>query len=108
MKRRPAPVDWGLLVLRIGPRGSFVVHGSQTLFGAFGGPGLPAFTQMVGRMGLPGPAPLWGTLAAGSEFFGGLAVLLGVLTEFGALAIAAVMIVAIWKVHGKNGYFSSN
>src|SRR4051812_19729089 len=108
MKRIPGPVDWGLLVLRLALGASFLLHGSQKLFGAFGGHGLTAFSQTVGRMGLPGPAPFWGLLAAGSEFFGGFCVLLGVLTEFGALAIAAVMIVAIWKVHGKNGYFSTN
>jgi putative oxidoreductase len=108
MKRIPGPVDWGLLVLRLALGASFLLHGSQKLFGAFGGHGLTAFSQTVGRMGLPGPASFWGLLAAGSEFFGGLSVLLGVLTEFGALAIAAVMIVAIWKVHGKNGYFSTN
>jgi putative oxidoreductase len=108
MKRIPGPVDWGLLILRLTLGASFVLHGSQKLFGAFGGHGLARFDVMVGGMGLPGPAPLWGLLAAGSEFCGGLAVLLGVLTEFGALAIAAVMIVAIWKVHGKNGYFSAN
>jgi putative oxidoreductase len=107
MKRIPGPVDWGLLVLRLVLGGSFLLHGSQKLFGAFGGHGLDAFVQTVGRLGLPGPALLWGLMAAGAEFCGGLAVLLGVLTEFGALAIAAVMIVAIWKVHGKNGYFSS-
>jgi putative oxidoreductase len=108
MKRIPGPVDWGLLVLRLALGGSFLLHGSQKLFGAFGGHGLDAFSQMIGGLGLPGSALLWGALAAGSEFFGGLAVLLGVLTEFGALAIAAVMIVAIWKVHGKNGYFSTD
>src|SRR5436305_11520828 len=103
MKRIPGPVDWGLLILRLALGASFILHGSQKLFGAFGGHGLSGFSTVVGGMGLPGPAPLWGLLAAGSEFFGGLAVLFGVLTEFGALAIAAVMIVAIWKVHGKTG-----
>ena len=37
-------------------------------------------------------------------FRSGLAVLIGVLTEFGAAAIAFTMIVAIWKVHGRNGF----
>src|SRR5688500_18071068 len=108
MKRIPGPVDWGLLVLRLVLGLTFLLHGAQKLFGAFGGPGIDGFTDSVGRLGLPGPALLWAYLAAGAEFFGGLAVLLGVLTEFGAAAIAFTMIVAIWKVHGKNGFFAGN
>jgi putative oxidoreductase len=104
MKRIPGPVDWGLLVLRVVLGGSFILHGAELLFGAFGGRGIEAFTGIIVKMGLPGPAGLWAYLAATSEFLGGLAVVLGVLTEFGAAAIAAVMIVAIWKVTGKHGY----
>jgi len=105
MRRTPGPVDWGLLVLRSVLGVTFILHGAQKLFGAFGGPGISGFAQAMGRMGLPGPPELWAVLAAGAEFVGGLAVLLGVLTEFGAAAIAVVMIVAIWKVHGRNGFF---
>ena len=104
MKRIPGPVDWGLLVLRLALGGTFALHGSQKLFGAFGGSGIEAFTSSVAKMGLPGAPLFWSYLAAGSEFFGGLAVLLGMLTEFGAAAIAFTMIVAIWKVTGKNGF----
>jgi putative oxidoreductase len=104
MARIPGPVDWGLLVLRLVLGGSFLFHGSQKLFGVLGGEGIAGFTPHVRALGLPGPPLLWAYLASGSEFFGGLAVLLGVLTEFGALAIALVMIVAIWKVTGRNGF----
>ena len=104
MKRIPGPVDWGLLVLRLMLGGLFIVHGSQKLFGALGGSGMEAFAGNIARMGLPGPAGLWAYLAAASEFGGGLAVFLGVLTELGALAIAGVMIVAIWKVTGPHGF----
>ena len=104
MRRTPGPVDWGLLVLRLVLGVAFILHGSQKLFGAFEGPGIGAFAQALAGIGLPAPE-LMAYLAAGAEFFGGLAVLLGVLTEFGSAAIAAVMIVAIWKVHGRNGFF---
>jgi putative oxidoreductase len=107
MRRAPGPVDWGLLVLRLVLGIAFVLHGSQKLFGAFGGPGLGGFAQTLAGMGLPAPE-LLACLAAGAELLGGLAVLLGVLTEFGAAAIASVMIVAIWKVHGRNGFFLQN
>jgi putative oxidoreductase len=104
MKGIPGPVDWGLLVLRLVLGGSFIVHGVQKLFGALGGAGIEAFAGGVARLGLPGPAHLWAYLAAGSELAGGLVVFFGVLTEFGALAIAFVMIVAIWKVTGRHGF----
>lgn len=107
MRRIPGPVDWGLLVLRLVLGITFMLHGAQKLFGMFGGPGIEGFTQSVAKLGFPGPPALWAYLAAGAEFFGGLAVLLGVLTEFGAAAIAATMIVAIWKVHGQHGFFAS-
>jgi len=106
MKRTPGPVDWGLLVLRLVLGVAFILHGAQKLLGLFGGPGISGFAQGLRQMGLPAPE-LMAYLAAGAEFLGGLAVLLGVLTEFGAAAIAAVMIVAIWKVHGKHGFFLS-
>jgi putative oxidoreductase len=106
MRRIPGPVDWGLLVLRLVLGITFMLHGAQKLFGMFGGPGIEGFTENVARLGFPGPPELWAYLAAGSEFFGGLAVLLGVLTEFGAAAIATTMIVAIWKIHGPNGFFA--
>jgi putative oxidoreductase len=108
MKRIPGPVDWGLLVLRLVLGITFILHGAQKLFGAFGGPGIAGFAEALAQMGLPGPPVLWAYLAALAEFGGGLAVLLGVLTEFGAAAIAATMIVAIWKVHGPNGFFLSS
>ena len=104
MARIPGPVDWGLLVLRLVLGGSFLFHGAQKLFGVLGGEGIAGFAPHVQALGLPGPPLAWAYLAAGSELFGGLAVLLGVLTEFGALAIALVMIVAIWKVTGRNGF----
>src|SRR5690349_16207914 len=88
MARAPGPVDWGLLVLRLVLGGIFLAHGAQKLFGVLGGPGLGAFTEGVARLGLPGPAGMWAILAAGAEVLGGLAVLLVVLTEFGAAAIA--------------------
>ena len=55
---------------------------------------------MVGSLGLP----RWmAYLSAGTEFFGGIAIVLGLFTRFFSLAFVIEMGVAIWKVHFKNG-----
>jgi putative oxidoreductase len=47
-------------------------------------------------------------LAGSGEFFGGLAILLGLLTRPAAVALAFTMVVAIFTVHIGNGLFMSN
>lgn len=80
----------------------FVAHGGQKLFGLFGGDGFAATVEGFGKMGFV-PATFWAALAGGAEFFGGIAVLIGLLTRWGALGIAIVMTVAVFKVHWANG-----
>ena len=76
----------------------FIAHGAQKVFGVWGGKGLSAFTAGVAPLGLQ-PAWLWMGAAAFAEFIGGLLVLLGLFTRFGALMIVAVMVVAMSGVH---------
>lgn len=47
-------------------------------------------------------------LAGGAEFFGGLALILGVLVRPAAVVLALTMVVAILTVHIGNGLFMSN
>lgn len=89
---------WVPLPLRIPLGVIFIAHGAQKLLGWFGGPGLQGTAGFFDQAGLT-PGILWATLAACGEFFGGLLVLLGLATRFGALSIAIVMLVAIIKVH---------
>jgi putative oxidoreductase len=95
------------LVLRIPAGAIFVAHGAQKLFGSFGGYGLAGTGQWMASIGLePG---YWMALAAGSaEFFGGIALLLGLLTRPAAFILAITMLVAIITVHLSNGLFMSN
>jgi putative oxidoreductase len=95
--------DWGLLFLRIGLGVVFFAHGSQKVFGWFGGPGLAATVGFMGQMGIPAPLAY---LAAFTEFFGGLGVLLGLLTRTAALGLAITMLVAIFRVHLPHGFFA--
>jgi putative oxidoreductase len=95
--------DTGLLVLRLALGIIFMAHGAQKLFGWFGGPGFAATIQMF-QSGMGVPPPL-AVLAMCTEFFGGLGVLLGVLTRTAGLGLAFVMLVAVLKVHIHNGFF---
>lgn len=93
-------LDAALLILRLAVGAVFLAHGGQKLFvygfagvsGAFGQMGIP----MAGIVG-PGIALL--------EFFGGAAILFGLLTRLAGLGLALNMLGAIAMVHAKNGFF---
>ncbi|QJQ94851.1 MULTISPECIES: DoxX family protein [Halomonadaceae] len=79
-------------------------HGAQKLFGWFGGYGLTDTGAFFGdALGLQ-PGVLFALLAGIVEFFGGLALALGLLTRPAAAAIAALLAVAL-SVHVPNGFF---
>jgi putative oxidoreductase len=84
----------------------FVGHGTQKLFGWFGGGGREGTASMFESLGLQ-PASLMAVAAAGCEAGGGLLIALGLLTPFGAAAITAVMITAIATVHYANGIWNT-
>jgi len=92
-----ATIDLALFVVRVAAGVIFIAHGSQKLFGAFEGMGLEKTVQMLG-------SPL-GYLVAVGEFFGGVGLVFGFLSRFSAAALIVIMIGAIVKVHGANGFF---
>ncbi|HZU22119.1 MAG TPA: DoxX family protein [Terriglobales bacterium] len=86
-----------LLVLRCALGGIMVAHGFPKLFRG----GMAADVHLVQSIGLPG----WmAYLSAGTEFFGGLLLIVGLLTRVASLAVCINMLVAIFKVHLKNGF----
>ncbi len=90
--------DVGLLIIRVGVGVVGVYHGAQKLFGAWGGPGIPAFAEMLGKMNVP--MPVVSAWAAGlGEFAGGILVALGFLPRIGALWFALTMLVAWGHAH---------
>ncbi|MCX5892658.1 MAG: DoxX family protein [Deltaproteobacteria bacterium] len=90
--------QWATIPLRIALGVIFMAHGGQKLFGWLGGKGLEGTAGFFIKLGLT-PGMLWAVLAGLAEFGGGLLVLLGLFTRFGAASIALVMLVAILKVH---------
>ena len=95
------------LVLRVPVGLILAAHGAQKLFGWFGGYGLEGTGQWLASIGLE-PGYLMALLAGGAEFFGGLALVLGLLTRSAAVVAAFTMLVAIFAVHIGNGLFMAN
>jgi putative oxidoreductase len=96
-------LPWAPVAIRLGLAIIFIAHGGQKLFGLWGGPGLQAtleaFEQSL-------DVPFYLTLIiVGTEFFGGLTVLVGFLTRLAAAALAVDMIGAIIRVHFMHGFF---
>jgi putative oxidoreductase len=98
---------WGALALRIPVGIIFAAHGAQKLFGWFGGYGLEGTGQWMDSIGLS-PGFLMALLAGGTEFFGGLALIIGLLVRPASAALAFAMVIAIFSVHIQNGLFMSN
>ena len=99
--------NWANFILRSLVGVIFIAHGAQKLFGAFGGPGLEGAARYFEQLGfVPGDA--WALAVAIVEFIGGAALLVGLLTRYAALLLAAIMAVAIIAVHMPNGFFLPN
>src|SRR6266436_7005776 len=90
--------DIGLLILRLTVGGLLTGHGSQKLFGWFSGPGLKGTAGWLESLGLK-PGTPWATVAAASEFGGGVLTTLGLLHPLGPLGTMGTMIMATAKAH---------
>ena len=83
---------WALLALRLVAGPAFIIHGSWKIQNAFA------------WMGTEASAPGWlQGLAAFAEFGGGIAILIGLLTQLAALGIAITMLTAIFMIHLPKG-----
>ncbi|PZW46024.1 DoxX family protein [Pseudomonas sp. URMO17WK12:I2] len=98
---------FGLTILRVLVGITFMAHGSQKLFGWFGGYGLAGVAQWMESIGLA-PGYLMALMAGSVEFFGGLALVIGLLVRPASAVLAITMLVAIFSVHIGNGFFMAN
>ena len=83
-------------------------HGTQKLFGWFGGGGPRGTAVFFGSLGFRRRHALPMAVLAGLSEAAGLLFALGLLTPFAALALASVMVVAVGSVHWRNGFWVAN
>src|SRR5437899_1491717 len=95
-------MDISLLALHVVIGALFVGHGSQKLFGAFGGYGITGTAGWMESIGLK-PGRLHAVAAGAAEFFGGALLAAGLVVPFAAAVVIATMITAIITVHARNG-----
>jgi putative oxidoreductase len=91
-----------LLVLRVALAIVILPQGAQKLLGWFGGPGVDGTMQMFAALGVPAGIAV---LVIVSDFFGSLALAIGLLGRFAAFGTTMVMLGAMVLVHGQNGFF---
>lgn len=98
---------YGITILRIVLGVVFMAHGSQKLFGMFGGYGLEGTGKFMASLGLT-PGYFMALLAGLGEFVGGLFLTMGLLARVAGLTTLIVSIVAMLSVHISKGFFMSS
>jgi putative oxidoreductase len=99
-------MTFGTILLRLVLGLALAAHGSQKLFGLFGGSGPTGTRKFFAGLGFRTPIVM-AFVAGLSELGGGLLFAFGLLTPLAALALTVVMLNAIGTVHWKKGFFNS-
>lgn len=100
-------MDTGLLLARVVFGLLMAAHGSQKVFGWFGGYGLAGTGGFFEGLGFH-PGRLFAGLAGSAEVLGGLLVALGLFGPIGPAIVLSVMIVAAVSVHWQHGLFAAS
>ena len=96
-----------MLVLRLVVGALFIGHGTQKLFGWFGGYGVEGTGGFMESLGYR-PGKRFAVLGGAAEAGGGLLLFLGLLTPLAAALIIGTMINAIFAVHVENGVWAQD
>ena len=97
----------GRLLLRLAVGGFFVGHGTQKLFGWFGGYGPDGTGQFFESLGLR-PGKRHALAAGAAEAGGGALLVLGAATPLAASVLTATMLTAINRVHFSKGPWAAD
>jgi len=94
--------DVSFTILRVVLGVVFFAHGAQRMLGWFGGVGFHSAMEAFTQTGMPAPIAF---LIICAQFFGGLGLVVGLLTRIASLGVAGLMIGAIFMVHLPYGFF---
>lgn len=102
----PLTRDLALIGARIVLAWVFIYHGAYTLFGWFGGAGVHQASIFYASTAHLRPGLLFAVLGGSIEFFGGIAVGLGVLGRLAGAGLVGDMVMAMITVTFANGIAS--
>jgi putative oxidoreductase len=94
--------DTAPLIARVAAGIVMFPHGAQKVLGWFGGPGFAGVMGLFQAMHIPAAIAVLDPIA---EFFGAIALIIGLLSRVAAFSILCVMLVAVGLVHYPNGFF---
>lgn len=94
-------LDFGLLLLRVVLGLTMAAHGYNKFFGGGRIPGTAGWFESIGMK----PGTFHARMAATTEIAAGLGLAAGLLTPIPAAGFVALMLVAAWTVHRRNGFF---
>ena len=100
-------MDSGLLIARMVFGLLMAAHGTQKLFGWFGGYGLAGTGGFFEQLGFR-PGKFFAATAASTEIAAGLLIAFGLLGPLGPALVISVMIVAMATVHWQHGLFAQS
>jgi putative oxidoreductase len=103
LSAQPLLRDLALAAIRVALAWLFIFHGSQTLFGAFNGQGLHNASRFYANVADLHPGEAFALLGGIVEFFGGIAIAVGLLSRFAALGLVVDMVMAMITVTFRNG-----
>ncbi len=95
--------DFGLLLIRLMLATVFIYHGGGKLFGWFGGHGIAEFTKFLISHNVSYPE-VSAYLSGGTEFIGGIILIVGCGARLAAIPMAFNMAMAVLTVHLHNGF----
>ena len=106
LRRAPVVADGALAAARAALAWLFVYHGASTLFGAFHGAGIHRMALFFSTVAHLHPGTFFAVLNGSTEFFGGIAVGIGLLSRLAAFGLFVDMVIAMVTVTFRNGIVS--
>ncbi len=106
LRSAPAVRDGALAAARTALAWIFIYHGATSLFGAFHGAGIHRMAAFFATVAHLHPGTFFAVLNGTTEFFGGIAVGIGLLSRLAAVGLFFDMLIAMITVTFRNGIVS--